>query len=201
MKSGTGDVQKIARLRRASLQADSPAPDTAAASAIAAQAMANAVAEADEETENDDGQGGISVTFGQPGSLGLKFTPNKQTNNTEVLAVNPGTQAERHRELHPGLILVSVAGVSVGGKQYSEIIDMIKRGGRPLTLTFRPGGTMASATSPRGPAVPRQQQPPADPSLSLTGKAAQKALQEHIMKAGTGDVQKIARLRRASLIQ
>jgi len=45
------------------------------------------------------------------------------------------------------------------------------------------------------------QQPPPDPTAHLTGKAAQKALQEHIMKSGTGDVQKIARLRRASLIQ
>ena len=199
MKSGTGDVQKIARLRRASLQPDSKAPNAASPAQLAAQAMAEAVAEADEEMESTGAQGSISVTFGQPGTLGLKFTPNKQTNNTEILAVNAGTQAEQHRELQPGLILMTIAGVSVSGKRYPEVIDMIKRSGRPLTLTFRPGGTMASATSPRGP--PRQQQPPPDPTANLTGKAAQKALQEHIMKSGTGDVQKIARLRRASLIQ
>ena len=99
MKSGTGDVQKIARLRRASLQPDSPSPSTASAAQMAAQAMADAVAEADEEEEDEGAQGSIRVTFGQPGTLGLKFTPNKQTHNTEILAVNPGTQAMQHREL------------------------------------------------------------------------------------------------------
>ena len=195
MKSGTGDVQKIARLRRASLSTSAPAPEQKAEANAAAQLMAAAIAEADEEGE----EGPISVTFTEPGSLGLKFTPNKQTRNTEVLAVNPGTQAERHRALSPGLILVTVAGAPVAGKQYAEIIDMIKRGGRPLSLSFRPGGTMVSTLSPRGP--PQQAPAHVDPEAGLYGKAAQKALQEHIMKSGTGDVQKIARLRRASLVQ
>jgi hypothetical protein len=203
MKSGTGDVQKIARLRRASLSTNAPEPDQKAQADVAAQAMAAAIAEAEEEMENEGSEGPISVTFTEPGSLGLKFTPNKQTRNTEVLAVNPGTQAERHRALSPGLILVTVAGAPVAGKQYAEIIEMIKRGGRPLLLSFKPGGTMASSSSPRGPPQQRPQQPlaPVDPEAGLYGKAAQKALQDHIMKSGTGDVQKISRLRRASLIQ
>ena len=175
MKSGTGDVQKIARLRRASLQPDSKAPSAASPAQLAAQAMAEAVAE--EDGESTGAQRSISVTFGQHGTLGLKFTPNKQTNDTEILAVNAGTQAEQHRELQPGLILMTIAGVSVSGKRYPEVIDMIKRSGRPLTLTFRPGGTMASAASPRDEPRP-QQQPPPDPTANLTGKAAQKALQE-----------------------
>jgi hypothetical protein len=40
---------------------------------------------------------------------------------------------------------------------------------------------------------------PSDATAGLTGKAAQQALQDHIMKSGTGDVKKIDRLRRASL--
>ena len=59
--------------------------------------------------------------------------------NTELLGVNPGTQAERHPELTPGLILVTVNGAAVAGKQYCEIIEMIKAGGRPLLLSFKPG--------------------------------------------------------------
>ena len=104
--SGTGDVQKIARLRRASLQADAT-PSSQAAQAREAAMMASAVASIQEEPEV------LSVTFTEAGSLGLKFTPNKLTGNTEVLAVNPGTQAERHRELHAGLILKSVGKVGV----------------------------------------------------------------------------------------
>eukprot|EP01043_Picozoa_sp_COSAG02_P007645 COSAG02_NODE_232_length_27935_cov_16.544511_15_plen_129_part_01 len=33
----------------------------------------------------------VSVTFTEAGTLGLKFTPNKQTGNVELLQVNPGT--------------------------------------------------------------------------------------------------------------
>ena len=150
--------------------------------------MANAVAAIEEEPEE---QQAMSVTFTEQGSLGLKFTPNKQTGNTEVLAVNPGTQAERHRELRAGLILKTVGGAGVMGRPYAETLGMLKAAGRPVTLTFLPGGT---ASSPRA-------RPPADPTANLTGKAAAKALQDHIVKHGTGDIQKVTRLRRASLLQ
>ena len=196
MKHGTGDVKKIARLRRASLQADSPSPSQASASAVAASAMANAVAEVDE----DGTAGAVSVTFREHGTLGLKFTPNKQTGNIELLAINPGTQAERHPALRPGLILQTVGGQKSGA--YGTTLQMIKGSGRPLTLTFVPGGTVSSASSPVGGIQPRsrQAQPQqGDATAGLTGQAAQEALQEHVMKHGTGDVKKIARLRRASL--
>ena len=155
MKSGTSDVKKIDRLRRASLQADSAGPSAQSAQAANAAMMAAAMAEVDdeEEEEEDDedasADGSVAVTFTEAGTLGLKFTPNKQTGNIELLAVNPGTQAERHPQLKAGLILRSVAGASVSGKSYQEVLGLIKAGGRPLEMSFVPGGTVAS--SPRAP--------------------------------------------------
>ena len=70
----------------------------------------------------------------------------KKTGMIELLQVNPGTQAEKHPQLSAGLILQSVAGVSVVGKAYQEVLTMIKAGGRPLSLTFVPGGTVAATS-------------------------------------------------------
>ena len=150
--------------------------------------------------EPDMGADAVSVTFREHGTLGLKFTPNKSTGNIELLAINPGTQAERHPALRPGLILQTVGGQKSGA--YGATLQMIKGSGRPLTLTFVPGGTVSSVSSPVGGIQPRsrQAQPQqGDATAGLTGQAAQEALQEHVMKHGTGDVKKIARLRRASL--
>ena len=58
--------------------------------------------------------GAISVTFREPGSLGMKLTPDAGV--VLVKALNPGTQATRHAELRPGLRLLSVGGRSVAGK-------------------------------------------------------------------------------------
>ena len=88
----------------------------------------------------------VSVTFTEARTLGLKFTPNKQTGNFELLAVNPGTQAEKHSQLSAGLIVRSVGGSSVAGKNYEEVLGMIKAGGRPLSMTFSPGGTVANSS-------------------------------------------------------
>ena len=67
----------------------------------------------------------VAVTFAEAGSLGLKFTPNKQTGNVELLQVNPGTQAERHPELKPGLVLKEVGGHSVAGIGYPPTLALI----------------------------------------------------------------------------
>ena len=91
--------------------------------------------------------GEVRVTFTEPGSLGLKFTPNKKTGNVELLAVNPGTQAETHSALRGGLVLATVAGASCKGKSYQECLGMIKAGGRPLAMTFVPGGTVSASPS------------------------------------------------------
>eukprot|EP01046_Picozoa_sp_COSAG06_P013585 COSAG06_NODE_825_length_12067_cov_4.396975_9_plen_1674_part_00 len=130
----------------------------------------------------------VAVTFTEAGTLGLKLTPNKQTGKIELLQVNPGTQAERHSQLSAGLILQSVAGASVAGKGYQEVLGMIKAGGRPLSMTFAPGGTVA--TSPRASKKPAPRQPPApsDATAGLTGKAAheQRARREEKRKALAG---------------
>eukprot|EP01044_Picomonas_judraskeda_P004831 COSAG03_NODE_434_length_7933_cov_12.379755_7_plen_727_part_00 len=107
----------------------------------------------------------ISAVFTEAGALGLKFTPNKQTGHVEVLAINPGTQAERHPELRPGLVLTEVDGQSVVGIGYPPTLALIKKAGRPVTLRFTPGGTVAAAVAAT----------PADPTEGLTGAAAQRA--------------------------
>ena len=66
----------------------------------------------------------------------------------EVQALNPGTQAERHAELHPGMIVRRVGGASVEAQGYAEVP-------RPPRAR-RPGG--------RGPGKPG----PGAPSLSGT---------------------------------
>ena len=38
------------------------------------------------------------------------------------------------------MVLVQVGGVSTKGKNYKQCLAMIKSGGRPLTMTFQPGG-------------------------------------------------------------
>ena len=52
----------------------------------------------------------------------------------QVLAINPGTQAEHHRELRAGLVLLSVGGASVKGRVYADVLDTIKGFGRPIRL-------------------------------------------------------------------
>ena len=168
LESGTSDVQKIARLRRASLQPDSPGPSAKQSGPVdPAAMMALAMAEVDED--EDEGEGGvassdtISVTFTQPGSLGLKFSPNKQTGSVDVVGINPGTQAERHPELRPGLSLVTVGSTSVVGMPYRQVIETIKVQGRPVrcefggagaggpvSVTFTEAGSLGLVLSPNG---------------------------------------------------
>jgi hypothetical protein len=83
----------------------------------------------------------IAVTFTEEGALGLKFLPDKATRTVQLLALNSGTQAEKHAAtLHSGMVLRSVAGEAVAGKSYQGVLAMIKAGGRPLAMTFLPGG-------------------------------------------------------------
>ena len=133
----------------------------------------------------------MDVEFAEPGALGLKFTPNKQTKNVEVLAINPGTQAERHPQLRPGLVLTEVGGESVTGIGYPPTLALIKKAGRPVTLRFTSGGTVASAVASSPQSVVKEPE--------LAGQDAAKALQEHIRTKGVGDIQTINRLRRQSL--
>ena len=81
----------------------------------------------------------VEATFTEPGSLGLKLQPNKRTGQAEVLGMNQGTQATQHPQISVGIFIDSVAGVSVAGQTYQGVLGMIKKGGRPLTMTFVPG--------------------------------------------------------------
>ena len=56
-----------------------------------------------------------------------------------------------------------VAGASIEGRPYKDVLGLIKAAGRPLDLTFA--------------LAPRQGAGGADPTAGLTGRAAQKALQ------------------------
>lgn len=44
----------------------------------------------------------------------------------------------------------------MAGKSYKQVLGAIKTGGRPLTLTFVPGGTVAGSVTPQqvGAALP-----------------------------------------------
>jgi hypothetical protein len=94
-----------------------------------------------EAEKKEAADGPVSVTFTEAGSLGLKFAANKRTGEVELLQVNPGTQAARHPQLAAGLIVQSVAGASVAGKGYRQVLGMIKAGGRPVSMTFVHGST------------------------------------------------------------
>ena len=78
----------------------------------------------------------IRVTFTEEGSLGLRFTRNRNTGTVDVVQVNANTQAEAHPELRAGLILRAVGEVSVVGKSYDDALALIKSGGRPLLMLF-----------------------------------------------------------------
>eukprot|EP01043_Picozoa_sp_COSAG02_P041284 COSAG02_NODE_3409_length_6790_cov_149.811239_5_plen_473_part_01 len=73
--------------------------------------------------------------------MGLKFAPKKQTGAVEVIAINQGTQATRHPQLRPGLILTAVAGTSTAGLSYKRVIDLVRSlPGRPLRCSFSAEG-------------------------------------------------------------
>ena len=89
----------------------------------------------------EDSSDRCDVLFTEPGSLGLKFAPKKQTGAVEVIAINEGTQATRHPQLRPGLILTAVAGTSTAGLSYRRVIDLVRSlPGRPLQCSFSAAG-------------------------------------------------------------
>ena len=93
----------------------------------------------------------MSATFTDDGPLGLRFVPNEDADYTvEILAIADDTQ-RHYRRLCPGLCLTHIAGGDVGGLGYTTVLQMLKRAGRPLQLSFRTGGAvqmLALATHP-----------------------------------------------------
>ena len=54
----------------------------------------------------------------------------------ELVAIVPGSQAQQHAQLYPGLVVSHVAGASVAGQGCDQVKLAIKGGGRPLSLRF-----------------------------------------------------------------
>ena len=80
---------------------------------------------------------GITVIFEQPGSLGLTFLQQANTNRVIVKSILDGSQAANHSSLCPGLALERVGSVDVSTMAYAAVIGLIKmRTERPLSLTF-----------------------------------------------------------------
>ena len=78
----------------------------------------------------------MTVTFTQPGSLGVKLQY-VQGQGMELLAVSPDTQAMSHPQLYAGLMLTSVGGQSVVDASYEQAWGTIRSAGRPIELEFR----------------------------------------------------------------
>ena len=79
----------------------------------------------------------VSVAFTDEGPLGLRFASNEDADYAvEILHVSADMQRQ-HRRLFPGLRLTRIAGDDVGGLGYTTVLQMLKRAGRPLRLSFR----------------------------------------------------------------
>lgn len=57
----------------------------------------------------------------------------------------------------------------VAGQSYQEVLSLIRNGGRPLTMTFAPGGTVAASIAARA----RASKPAAARSDSLDGRVSE----------------------------
>ena len=95
----------------------------------------------------------VTATFKRPGSLGLRFKPDKASGTNrqagvKVSGINPGTQAEDHPQLTSGLTLLAVGEQSVVGMPYKDVIQTIKSAARPVTCVF------AAATDSFRPSAP-----------------------------------------------
>ena len=79
----------------------------------------------------------ISVTFGQAGALGLKLGESERCGAVEVLSVLADTQAEKHPELRPGLLVTAVGERVVSSLGYEEVFHLMGvSSARPLKVRF-----------------------------------------------------------------
>ena len=100
----------------------------------------------------------ITGYFPAPGSLGLSF--HDAGSRVTVLNVKPDGAAGQQPALRPGLRLKTVQGQDVSSAAYSQVIDLIKAGGRPLTLKFDlPAAAMAPSAPAPAQALPSAQAP------------------------------------------
>jgi hypothetical protein len=76
---------------------------------------------------------GHSVTFKNPGALGMMFDPFPL-----IHSVEPGTPAASVPQVQPGMALVAIQGKSVTGLDMVQAGHLFAAAGRPVTLILRP---------------------------------------------------------------
>jgi transcriptional regulator NrdR family protein len=92
----------------------------------------------DTTTTSTDSYGGMYTTCNvEDGPLGMKiacieFDDGKHT-ETHVMEVDPSSQADKHR-IKPGYIIVEIAGKSIDGKRYDNVVNLFQTLQRPFTL-------------------------------------------------------------------
>jgi hypothetical protein len=84
----------------------------------------------------------VEATFTEAGRFGIKFgvIQSGQPGPLKINAIEPNTQAAKHAELVPGLILVSVHGRSVVGLGKDAAVKALADAERPLAMAFVEGG-------------------------------------------------------------
>ena len=85
---------------------------------------ASATALMDALDEDEPAVALITVVFTEPGSLGLRFSDNRNTGGVDLVQIQPGSQAEQHPELRTGLVVHSVGDTPVLGKEYADTIAL-----------------------------------------------------------------------------
>ena len=81
----------------------------------------------------------VSAVLTGTGPLGMTFSACAHRDflgACELVAIVPGSQAQQHLQLCPGLVVSHVAGVSVAGQGCDKVKLAIKGGERPLSLGF-----------------------------------------------------------------
>ena len=111
--------------------------------------------ELEPEPEPDDEPEGVTAMFTEAGPLGIQFGPkNDEQDGVMVVGINAGSQAENHDVVVPGRTLLSIESTRVVGLPYKQVIETIKAGARPITLTFSEGiGTVDVTPAPEANAI------------------------------------------------
>ena len=77
----------------------------------------------------------VTITFTQPGTLGLSLKSKSPEHKAELISVKPGTQAASFPEIVAGMSVQSVDGQPMG--TYRQAMAALKAAGRPVTVAFK----------------------------------------------------------------
>jgi len=101
--------------------------------------------------------GNVQITFDRPGPIGLSFEQciaigrgQQQGSIVRVMGVAPGSYASTFREIHEGMVVMSVQGFTGRNIVFKELMDYIKTGVRPLDISFE-SKQLATPVSPIAP--------------------------------------------------